>query len=142
MFTIAFFTTCRSFLSTFLVLPICYSRDMIEIFPSIFEINYNDTIDFKVERFVKEIKSANILKPFVPSAPFLYLTVFWCFRVVEKGCIENKWVKIEDHSLLKWNTPFTREPILSLGWNKQKSTESNFISKFIFMKILRYIDLC
>ena len=38
----------------------------------------------------------------VPNAPFLYpmealenLTVFWCFQGVEKGCIENKWVKVK-----------------------------------------------
>ena len=37
---------------------------------------------------------------FVPDAPFTYhlktsenLTVFWYFQGVEKGCIENKWVK-------------------------------------------------
>ena len=40
------------------------------------------------------------INPFVPNAPFLYplktsenLTVFLCFQGVEKGCIENEWVK-------------------------------------------------
>ena len=33
--------------------------------------------------------------PFVPNAPFLYLTVFWCFQGVEKGCIGNEWVKLK-----------------------------------------------
>ena len=40
--------------------------------------------------------------PFVPNAPFLYLTktsenltVFWCFQGAEKWCIGNKWVKNE-----------------------------------------------
>ena len=38
--------------------------------------------------------------PFFPNASFLYplkqlenRKVFWCFQVVEKGCIGNKWVK-------------------------------------------------
>ena len=40
------------------------------------------------------------INPFFLNAPFLYLletlenlTVFGCFQGVEKGCIENKWVK-------------------------------------------------
>ena len=40
-----------------------------------------------------------LLNPFGPNAPFLYplkalgnCKVFWCFQVVEKGCIENNWV--------------------------------------------------
>ena len=40
------------------------------------------------------------INPFVPNAPFLYtlktsenLMVFWYFQGVEKGCMENKWVK-------------------------------------------------
>ena len=40
--------------------------------------------------------------PFIPNTPFLYplktsenLTFFWCFQGVEKGCIGNKWVKIQ-----------------------------------------------
>ena len=34
------------------------------------------------------------INPFVPKALFFYhLTFFWCFPGVEKGCIENKWVK-------------------------------------------------
>ena len=42
----------------------------------------------------------NFIGPFVPNAPFLYPlktsenhTVFWCFQWLEKGCIENQWVK-------------------------------------------------
>ena len=31
-----------------------------------------------------------VFNPFVPNAPFLYKT---CFQGVEKGCIENEWVK-------------------------------------------------
>ena len=38
--------------------------------------------------------------PFVPNGPFPYplktsekLKVFWCFQGIEKGCIENEWVK-------------------------------------------------
>ena len=44
-----------------------------------------------------------IVNPFVPNAPFLYplktleyLTVFWCFQGVEKGCVGNEWVKSLD----------------------------------------------
>ena len=40
---------------------------------------------------------------FVPNASFLNplktsenLTVFWCFQAVEKGCIGNKWVNINN----------------------------------------------
>ena len=40
------------------------------------------------------------LNPFVPNAPFPYplktsenCKVFWCFQVVEKRCIVNKWLK-------------------------------------------------
>ena len=40
------------------------------------------------------------INPFFPNAPFLYtlktsenLMVFWYFQGLEKGCIENKWVK-------------------------------------------------
>ena len=95
MFTIAFFTTCRSFLSTFLVLPICYSRDMIEIFPSIFEINYNDTIDFKVERFVKEIKSANILNHLFPVHPFSTLRFSDVFRWERKDALRINGLKLK-----------------------------------------------
>ena len=43
--------------------------------------------------------------PFVPNAPLLYslktsenLTVFRCFRRVEKECIGNEWVKIKHSS--------------------------------------------
>ena len=39
------------------------------------------------------------INPFVPNSPFLYplktsenLTVFWCFKGAEKGCIREKWV--------------------------------------------------
>ena len=50
----------------------------------------------------KEVFSMRILfNPFAPSAPFSnpvktseYLTVFWCFQRVEKGCIGNKWVDL------------------------------------------------
>ena len=38
-----------------------------------------------------------IFNPFVPNALFIYpqdLTVFWCFQGLEKGCIGNEWVKI------------------------------------------------
>ena len=41
-----------------------------------------------------------LINPFVPNPSFLYLLktsenqkVLWCFQGVEKGCIENKWVK-------------------------------------------------
>ena len=41
-----------------------------------------------------------LINSFVPNPPFLYplktsenRKVFWCFQGVEKGCIENKWVK-------------------------------------------------
>ena len=44
---------------------------------------------------------ADFLNLFVPNAPFLYslktlenLGIFWCFQVVEKWCIGNKWVKV------------------------------------------------
>ena len=43
-----------------------------------------------------------MVKPFVPNAPFLYplktsenRQIFRCFQRVEKGCIENKWIKIK-----------------------------------------------
>ena len=43
------------------------------------------------------------LNPFVPNAPFLYplktsenRKVFRCFQRVDKGCIENEWVKLSD----------------------------------------------
>ena len=47
------------------------------------------------------IKNHSKFNPFVPNAPFLYplktlsekLTIFWCFRRIEKGCIGNEWVK-------------------------------------------------
>ena len=38
------------------------------------------------------------INTFVPNAPFLHsLTVFWYFRGVEKGGIENKWVNVSIH---------------------------------------------
>ena len=63
-----------------------------------------------------------LFKPFVSNAPlylfstvflygfslrFLYFTVFWCFQGVEKGCIENEWVK----EIVYWLLPH-----LSLHW--------------------------
>ena len=45
----------------------------------------------------------SVVNPFVPNAPFLYplktsekLKVFWCFQGVEKGCIGNEWVKMNN----------------------------------------------
>ena len=50
-----------------------------------------------------------IFSSFVPSARFLYpmktlgkLTISWCLQAVEKGCIGNKWVKENRHSVF-WN---------------------------------------
>ena len=44
-----------------------------------------------------------VFKPFVPNALFLYslktsenITIFWCFQMVEKGCIVNKWVNLRE----------------------------------------------
>ena len=44
----------------------------------------------------------NMIKPFVPNTPFLYplktsenRLVFRYFQRIEKGCIENKWIKIK-----------------------------------------------
>ena len=41
------------------------------------------------------------LNPFVSNVPFLYplkttenRKIFWCFQLVRKGCIENKWVNL------------------------------------------------
>ena len=58
------------------------------------------------------------VNPIVSNTPFLYLlktsenpTVFWCFQGAEKGCIENKWVKLiflsEDKNYIKH---LTRNP--------------------------------
>ena len=48
-----------------------------------------------------EVDLSTSVNPFVPNALFPYplkksghLTVFWCFQGLEKGCIENKCVKI------------------------------------------------
>ena len=44
----------------------------------------------------------NVINPFVHNAPFLYLLktenrkVFWCFQGVEKGCIGNEWVNVDN----------------------------------------------
>ena len=50
------------------------------------------------------------LNPFVPNASFLYplntsenRKVFWCFQVVEKGCIGNEWVNVMTINYSDWN---------------------------------------
>ena len=55
------------------------------------------------------------VNPFVPNAPFLdplktleNHTVFSCFQVVEKGCIENNWTKQTRTTLLRVN-PVSKE---------------------------------
>ena len=59
-------------------------------------------LDYAGEKYlpVTGLRKTAFLSPFVPYATFLYplkisenLAVFWCFQGVEKGCIENKWVK-------------------------------------------------
>ena len=98
------------------------------------------------------------VNPIVSNAPFLCLlktsenpTVFWCFQGAEKGCIENKWVKLiflsEDKNYIKhltrnpviWKTPvriLTNQPKLWYEWSplslekaeksKQSLTETIF----------------
>ena len=52
------------------------------LYPSKFQKNSG----FLITRYNSRVN------PFVPNAPFLYSLVFWCFQVVEKGCIGNEWV--------------------------------------------------
>ena len=40
-----------------------------------------------------------LLNPFFPNASFLYLTVFWFFQDIEKGCIWNEWVNASSKCL-------------------------------------------
>ena len=35
----------------------------------------------------------NFFNPFVPNAPYLYLTNFWCIQEVKRECIGNEWAK-------------------------------------------------
>ena len=35
----------------------------------------------------------NFFNPFVPNAPYLYLTIFWCIQGVKRECIGNEWAK-------------------------------------------------
>ena len=61
------------------------------------------------------------VNPFVPNAPFLYplktsenRKVFWCFQGVEKGCIENEWVKA---NFFSWRSSFLSS-FFVLEWRK------------------------
>ena len=53
------------------------------------EYEYKYTEHWGTPIFIRK----NYFSSFVPNAPFPYLTVFWCFQGVEKGCIGNKWFK-------------------------------------------------
>ena len=61
-----------------------------------------------------EVKYLFHFNSFILDAPFLYplktskiLTVFWCFRRIEKGCIGNKWVKTYFDVLGTFHTSWT-----------------------------------
>ena len=67
-----------------------------------------------------------MIKPFVPNAPFLYplktsenRQIFRCFQRVEKGCIENKWIKIKANINTFQSNPskhFNVVSTFSFGW--------------------------
>ena len=67
-----------------------------------------------------------MVKPFVPNAPFLYplktsenRQIFRCFQRVEKGCIENKWIKIKANINTFQSNPskhFNVVSTFSFGW--------------------------
>ena len=60
-------------------------------FPQLFEILIR--LLWSINRCLKEKEKVRsvLINPFVPSAPFLYPPK--CFQGLEKGCIENEWVK-------------------------------------------------
>ena len=79
--------------------------------------------------------SKNLIKPFVPSAPFLYPLktsethkVFWCFPGLEKGCIGNEWVKkfhslFINNKLFFYKQHFFKQRQAEIGKNQAKAKQ-------------------
>ena len=75
--------------------------ELYEIFQNtFFSNNTSRAIAFALNFFNKTVHQDSI-NPFIPNATFLHplktlenLTVFWCFKGIQKGCIGNKCVKI------------------------------------------------
>ena len=93
----------------------CYSRTYCR--PNLYVIQalsifWNENLSIRCFRFLNSLTH-------VCNAPFLYplktsenLEVFWCFQGVEKGCIENKWVKFA--WLLFWSIQYVIDLLTSL----------------------------
>ena len=61
------------------------------------------------KEYLRILKISNLINPFAPNAPFLYLpktsknlTVFWYFKELENRCIVNKWVNTNKGTYFIW----------------------------------------
>ena len=83
--------------------------------------------------------------PIVHNAPFLYplktsenLTVFWCFRGVEKGCIGNEWVK----EIVYWRLPrlSLHWLIMRVGFEIKESKHKSSVNRLSLCKVLTVLS--
>ena len=92
---------------------------------------------------------SSLFKPFVSNVPlylfstaflygfslrFLYFTVFWCFQGVEKGDIENEWVK----EIIYWLLPHfsLHWLIMWVGFDIKGSKHKSSVIRLNLFKVL------